>query len=612
MGGTDGTRAVSEVMGAILVFGILITALGIYQAVVVPNANEEVEFKHNAEVQQDFVDLRNAVQRSSTSGDDGSVTVDLGVRYPTRALTLNPPEQGGTLQGKTTGPSGPVSLGVDNAEAVDGEVDDYWDGSEQAFATGRVVFSPSYSVYQHAPDTVVENGIVYNRFEEDTDIPLSGQQVVSGTKISLVALDSDLSLSQVETTAVDVNPNSASTTKVAVRNSANDENVTITIPTKLGEEVWVGQLLNDQIDGADGSTTGCDEISNVAASTHGDRYIKDCHYRPGTEFNNLTLVMERDTTYTLNMAKVSVGKSGSSPGAHYVVPVEGDNASISNSQKQKLAVQVRDRFDNPVSNSTVTFELQGVPSSGVLDNRTTADQEVTAKTNEDGRATVRLDPGTEDINIDVVASTPVSPNPTATQTARSEAEFTVSVGTPGSAGSGFGSRVNPSGPLVLNDATIYASSGSCVPNPNGGGSIGDCFVNIEIKNNDGGDDLEIKTIRFNAYVGQSPGASSGGQLPNTMEVCDSEDTDSMMLTRQNAYEPFFDSPIPHGSSESYTVRFSTSDGSSYSILEGDYFVTSITYGPADEDTQTGSATYFVAPLSADSLNSGTDHCATSP
>ena len=553
MGGND-TRAVSEVMGAILVFSLLVTALGAYQAVIVPNQNEKVEFRHNKEVQRDFIDLRNSIHRSSTDGEDTSVAVELGVRYPTRALTLNPPEQGGTLQGATTGPPGGSTqdLAIENATAIDGEVADYWDNTTKNFTTGRVVYTPSYSIYHNAPQTVIENGIVYNKFDGGEDLPLSGQRVVSGREISLVAIESDLSRSQVDTAAVDVNAVSAGTEKVSITNASNGDNVTVRIPTNLSEEVWVGQLLADQIDGAPSDLETCgDMASHTAGNADDDRYIHNCTYTKNSDFNVLTLRMERDTTYTLRLSKVSVEKNAPSPEPMYIVPTRGEAASITSSQQQQLTVQVRDKFDNPVSGEMVKFDLLANPALGELKNSTHSANQVSVTTNEEGYASVTFIPGQNNVNVAINATTSVTSNPATTQSERRNATFTVSVGNPNPNTPGVGSTVNPAGPLVLSDSTIFASSGtSCTPNTGAGegngSTIGDCYVNVDITNNDGSNDLEIKEIRFNAYVGQSPGASTGGSggLPDEIQICDG--TNSDVFQRQSSYEPFFDSQIDDG------------------------------------------------------------------
>ncbi|MEF8831591.1 MAG: hypothetical protein V5A23_08670 [Halobacteriales archaeon] len=47
-------RAVSEVIGAVLVFALLVTTLSIYQVMAIPGQNASVEYKHSQAVVDDF------------------------------------------------------------------------------------------------------------------------------------------------------------------------------------------------------------------------------------------------------------------------------------------------------------------------------------------------------------------------------------------------------------------------------------------------------------------------------------------------------------------------------------------------------------------------------
>jgi len=57
--GDDRGQAIQ--IGAVLLFGILIISFSSYQAFVVPNQNEQVEFNHNQRVQGQLQDVRNAI-----------------------------------------------------------------------------------------------------------------------------------------------------------------------------------------------------------------------------------------------------------------------------------------------------------------------------------------------------------------------------------------------------------------------------------------------------------------------------------------------------------------------------------------------------------------------
>ena len=71
----DDDRGQSIQIGAVLLFGALIVALAGYQAFVVPQQNERVEFAHSQTVQDDMQDLRNALVSATGEASTRSVSV---------------------------------------------------------------------------------------------------------------------------------------------------------------------------------------------------------------------------------------------------------------------------------------------------------------------------------------------------------------------------------------------------------------------------------------------------------------------------------------------------------------------------------------------------------
>jgi hypothetical protein len=110
-------RGQSIQIGAVLLFGALVVALAGYQAFVVPQQNEAVEFSHSQTVQNDIQELRNALVSATGEASTRSVSVTLGTRYPDRAFAVNPGPASGSL--RTAGTSDPgVALEVANATAA--------------------------------------------------------------------------------------------------------------------------------------------------------------------------------------------------------------------------------------------------------------------------------------------------------------------------------------------------------------------------------------------------------------------------------------------------------------------------------------------------------------
>lgn len=98
---SEDRRAVAQQIGFILLFGIAVVALSIWQAQVVPAENSEVEFDHYREVQEDMLELRSDFIDAAETGTARSTTVELGTRYPTRIFFVNGPPPQGSIQTET-------------------------------------------------------------------------------------------------------------------------------------------------------------------------------------------------------------------------------------------------------------------------------------------------------------------------------------------------------------------------------------------------------------------------------------------------------------------------------------------------------------------------------
>ncbi|MFC4553036.1 MULTISPECIES: hypothetical protein [Halorussus] len=325
-------RGVTVQVGAVLLFAVLIILLSTYQAQVVPQQNERVEFNHNQRVQSQLQELRDELVRAGETGRGGSASVALGIRYPGRAFFVNPPPPSGTL--RTTPPANAT---VENATAR-GETGDYWDGSDRNFSTRGLVYRPNYHVYGNPPTTGYGASVLYNRFAETTR-PISGQRLVDGNRITLVALNGSLSESSSATVSVDPRAVSAATRSVTVRNASADQNVSLVVPTELDAAAW-RDLLADQMSEGDGD----------------DRHV--LAVKPGAREGTVRVVLE-PATYVLRLAKVGVGSDVSGVDAHYVTDVRGDDDSAPEDSPHELVVEVRDRYDNPVAGATVNATLVG-------------------------------------------------------------------------------------------------------------------------------------------------------------------------------------------------------------------------------------------------------------
>lgn len=146
-------RGVSEVIGAVLLFGMLIIAFATYQASIIPGQNTDIEAQHYQEVQGDLGKLQGTIVTAAESGEARSASVNLGPSYPSRALGVNAGPASGQLRAESVG-SGQISSG----EVPLDETCRLQDGGPNTVPTNALVYEPGYNYY--------ESGDVSHRLEE--------------------------------------------------------------------------------------------------------------------------------------------------------------------------------------------------------------------------------------------------------------------------------------------------------------------------------------------------------------------------------------------------------------------------------------------------------------
>ncbi|WP_135824290.1 hypothetical protein [Halorussus ruber] len=413
-------RGVTVQIGTVLLFAVLIVLVSTYQASVVPQQNEQVEFNHNQQVQSQMQDLRDELLRTAETGSGGSSSIALGTRYPVRAFFVNPSPPSGSLR---TSSSAPVRL--ENAKAS-GETGDYWDGNPRTFQSRGLTYDPNYNVYQNPPTTVYRNGVLYNRFDGATRV-VAGQRLVRGNTVSLVALTGDLSKASSGTASVNLRPVSPAARTVTVENEES-EDLSLVVPTKLSVSEWE-DLLDSELD-----PDGDNPDKHVAA-------VEDA----GTD--RVRVVLEPGV-YQLKMAKVGVGTDVSGVGPHYVTDVRGDDASVAEGTSQKLVVEVRDRYNNPVTGAKVNLSIDATepnePDDALVYQGESKRSFEDLKTDSEGQVTVQFEAGEFDGNTreeQVNVSIADVPNAEFDAEAKENLTFDLqvySVGGPGDGGGGDG------------------------------------------------------------------------------------------------------------------------------------------------------------------------------
>lgn len=362
LSGSDRGQAIQ--VGAILIFGIIILFLALYQATAVPAQNERIEFDSYLEATGDMEglgnDIRSAASRDATTG----TAVRTGAAYPARVLFVNPGPPANRIRATDAG-----NITVSNAGAVDSEADNtqvVWNGSARTYETKPIRFDSEYNELR-VPDIVYESGTLYRPANESATPPyapgetvlLSGQSLIEGDRITLISVVGDLDAGGSQANLV-ARPVSAHSRTVVVENRTG--NVTLTVPSDLSATTWETELLDT-------------EPNVLRVDQNGSRV--DIVLRPGS--------------YQLRLAKVEVRRQSDSnivPNTEpeYVVEVAGDEASIAESQRVRLTAEVRDRFNNPKSGQELTFTT----ANGTFAASGSSTLETT--TNDEGRASALFEP----------------------------------------------------------------------------------------------------------------------------------------------------------------------------------------------------------------------------
>jgi hypothetical protein len=345
-------------VGAVLLFGILIILFTVWQAFVIPDQNERVEFSHSQEVQSEMVELRGDIVSTADATTPASGSVKLGTQFPTRLLFVNPSPAAGTLQTTSVGADEFLLENV-NATGGPGEAE-FWNGDNRTYETTSLEYSPDYRVFQGAPITLYDNTVTYNVFDRGRNSSsLSDQAVIDGDTITLVSLVGDYSESGIGSVTPDIQPVSTRAESVPIENSSGG-NITLRLPTRLNQSQW-SQLL-----------VGQSNVQNVSDA--------------GPETVEITLAPGQ---YELRMAKVGIGEGLAETRPAYIEPVEGADEEIATTRNHTITVEVRDRFNVPQNNVNITGNVSD--SDGTI-------RPLSQTTNVDGRATFEFDPDASNLS----------------------------------------------------------------------------------------------------------------------------------------------------------------------------------------------------------------------
>ena len=278
----DDNRAVSSVIGVVILFGFLIIALSLYQVEVVPQQNAETEFQHSGEVRNDLVELRAGILQAGSIDQPQYQTVQLGTVYSTRVFSINPPAPAGTIR---TSKSYPIIIAYESNGTV-----------IETIPTRFIEYQPGYNELDRSPTWYDASVLYLDARDEGGGIAVIEDQnlVDSDGEVQITALQNEFRRSGTGQVTLELRP------AENVIGDIPEADLNITVPTRLSNgEYW---------DSAD--------ISNNKYSVTDDANDDGIH--------NLTL---ETTTSSLTIDTVGVQEVPEEP-------VQNSNARIGGSTSQ--------------------------------------------------------------------------------------------------------------------------------------------------------------------------------------------------------------------------------------------------------------------------------------
>ena len=249
----DDTRAVTPLIGFILLFGIAVVAFASYQATTVPEQNAQTEFTHSQDVRDDLVDVRSGILQAG-EGDRQFKSVKLGTQYRDRVLAVNPSPASGIL-------------GTSQTESIDLSVGG-------AIPTRFLTYEPRYNQLDNNP-IVYDTSALYLDPRERGGSPViyEEQQLIdkNGQEIFLVALQNEYNRQGVQRVDVPLRPDRENALNLTsqVIEQQDTEQFEIEIPTRLPEEKWE-EMIGDRLDEEDWMFEEGDSVNTLELLLNSD------------------------------------------------------------------------------------------------------------------------------------------------------------------------------------------------------------------------------------------------------------------------------------------------------------------------------------------------------
>lgn len=244
--GWEDDRAVSEVLGAILLFGILVLAIGGYQSFVVPQQNAEVEHEHNMKVNDEFPEIQKAISNAAASGKQRTSSITLGTDYPSRTLSVSWPGVSGNLK---TGREGKITLKDGDGKDIqvrENGTEFVTDTCGLEPETRSIQYRANYNELEDTGTFVYEHGVTYRHYRgiDERVVQRGDQELIVDDTIRLYPIENgefDRTTSSSE--RLRFQPGKTGSRTLIVE---NDSEAVLELPTELQEDDHWKEIFSDE------------------------------------------------------------------------------------------------------------------------------------------------------------------------------------------------------------------------------------------------------------------------------------------------------------------------------------------------------------------------------
>lgn len=206
-------RAQAMQIGFILIFGLFILMLTMYQANIVPDQNRKAEITHSNELEFEFSNIESNIFNTGMKGTPTTESYQMSMRYPSRLITINPYPPDWNLY-----TSSPKNITISN------------ETMEHNVSTRFLEQNINYRLYEKSPTYTHEQGFIYRNFGEEQTRVIDNQFVLNDG-FAIVALQGEYNETGYDSVRLQFEQ-----TDSLVKYEISDPE--ITVPTKLDESSW--------------------------------------------------------------------------------------------------------------------------------------------------------------------------------------------------------------------------------------------------------------------------------------------------------------------------------------------------------------------------------------